>query len=196
MTNERHLVKIELAKQRRTFRQLAASAGLSEATVDNLLIGRSGTQRSKLAITNALGIQIWPEIAPNEFRLPFQAGSIIRFTSVAEADAFAAEVGSIAEQRGRDIRIADDSHLILRGKDGAPHYTEDQLAEMSANILPGEVIEFWSAGDCPPDSAFAPDAEQAGARAASDGNSAAERKELDAVKPTPQRKRKIERERT
>lgn len=79
MTPERRKTKILLLEQGNTFTDLASATGLTEATIHNVLDGVSSSAKSRLAITNALGAQIFDGIFPTEMRHLYRAGVVIAF---------------------------------------------------------------------------------------------------------------------
>ena len=62
MTHARRKAKILPLEQHMTFADLAAKAGLAEATIHNVLNGASSSRKSKQAITNALGQQLLDDV--------------------------------------------------------------------------------------------------------------------------------------
>jgi len=62
MTDARRKTKIILLQQSMTLSQLAHDSGLAEATIHNVLDGRSASPKSRQAITNALQAQIWDDV--------------------------------------------------------------------------------------------------------------------------------------
>lgn len=79
MTDSRRRAKILLLEQGKTFADLATAAGLSEATVHHVLDDVASSAKSKQAITNALGAQIFDGIMPTEVHHLYRAGVVIAF---------------------------------------------------------------------------------------------------------------------
>lgn len=96
MTKERFKVKTLLLKQGKTYGDVARDSGLTEATIHNLCAGRVGrkARASRERLTNALGQQIWPGIRVTETRLPFAAGTLIRWPDKAQTKEFLEQIGA------------------------------------------------------------------------------------------------------
>lgn len=152
-------MRIALLQKDLTPEALAPVIGLKTSSTRNILSGGPCSAATQQRITNELGVEIWHGIRPNEIRLPLKVGTIFAFPSLPAAGAFAAELGDIGEQRGREVRIAENSYMILRDK-GGPSYSEEQLKEMGSKTKSSGVLEIWSAGDFPPGSAFAPNKQE------------------------------------
>lgn len=79
MTESRRKTKIILLEQGKTFADLASASGLSEATVHNVLDDKASSVKSKQAITNTLGAQVFDGIVPTEVRHLYREGVVITF---------------------------------------------------------------------------------------------------------------------
>lgn len=166
MTKAKQKAKAALRKRRMTFGDLARVADLALSTVHAVLNNENSSPKSKRAIVNALGVEIWPGVVPNEARIQLPAGTIFAFPNISEADAFAAEIGGSGEQRGCEIRITENSAMILRDNGASGYHEEQQLDEMAASTKPGDILEICSPGHHRPGSAFAPNDTQISAAAA------------------------------
>jgi len=89
MTDARRKTKIALLEAGLTFRDLEQATGLKRGTIHNLLSDPSGSAKAKQAITNFLGVEIWPEIPVTKRRVLFTHGIEIKFPASDTAFQFA-----------------------------------------------------------------------------------------------------------
>lgn len=118
MTDARRKTKILLLERRMTMADLADRSGLAEATIHNVLNGAS-SRKSKQAITNALGGEIWEGIVPTErpFTLPIGMEIDCGTSGGAEKTAaqFATEFGpGRAVAVGTTVRVLKPTPAVLR----------------------------------------------------------------------------------
>lgn len=115
MTEARRKTKILLLEQGKTFTYLVNASGLSEATVHNVLDDISSSVRSKLAITNALGAQIFDGVLPTEFRHLFRAGVPLVFPGHAElAELFRINFPDRVRVSGEQINFLKNTVFKIR----------------------------------------------------------------------------------
>jgi len=119
MTDARRKAKILLLERRMTIADLADKAALAEATIHNALNGTSDSRKSKQAITNALGGEIWEGIVPNERSFTMPIGMEIDCGTLRGAEEiaaqFAAEFGpGRAAAVGTAVRVLEPTPAVLR----------------------------------------------------------------------------------
>jgi lambda repressor-like predicted transcriptional regulator len=103
MTEARRKTKILLLQQKKTFAQLANECGLAEATIHNVLDGQSGSQKSKQAITNALGAEVWDDVPVTKRRLQIPKGTEIQFAEEFTAEQAQREFINCVKREGRTV---------------------------------------------------------------------------------------------
>jgi lambda repressor-like predicted transcriptional regulator len=81
MTPAHKKAKITLIEQGRTFRDLSNTTGLAQTVISNTLSGRTANRRTRRAITNALGVQLWDDVPVTERLFTFPPGTEIEFPS-------------------------------------------------------------------------------------------------------------------
>jgi transcriptional regulator with XRE-family HTH domain len=114
MTSAHRTVKILLLQKEMTFSDLAAASGLTQTTIHNTLSGRTGSQKARQAITNALLFQIWPDIQVT--RRPIIFGPDVEIDSPTEAEA-EATLRSLpegyAERRGKTVFFLKEFEVYI-----------------------------------------------------------------------------------
>jgi len=114
MTEARRKAKIWLLQQKKTFADIASMSGFAKATIHNALDGR-GSAKTKQAITNALGTQLWDDLPVTERCITVRPGVSIEFPDVEMARKWSNEVsGNIAMQCGRTLTSAKPCKLAIR----------------------------------------------------------------------------------
>jgi hypothetical protein len=153
MTEARRKAKIALLEQRKTFFQVSVEAGLSVATIHNVLDNRSGSLKSKQAITNVIGCQLWDDIPVSGGRISFEAGTIFVFPTLDGAADFADEIKEMGERRDRHVRLSRNLWFTFK----IPSDSDQQDPHLAAGCDPrtSEVLEIWS-GDVASGSPFLP----------------------------------------
>jgi hypothetical protein len=144
-------LRIALLDKGITIERLANDVGLTTGTIRNIIAGGCCGDATRQRITNALGVQIWPNVPVTERGLNLEAGIIVVFPTPNMANEFAAEIHNAAEHRGRHVRLSRDAKLIFKAI--GPSLTKRRLRSVSVPQRK-EAIEIWS-GDEPPDSPFA-----------------------------------------
>jgi hypothetical protein len=113
MTEARRKTKIWLLQKDKTFADLAPMCRLAEATIHNVLDGY-GSTKSKRAITNALGIQVWHDVPVTERYVTVRPGIAIEFTDVELVREWRNELPSgTAIQRGRTLTFTKACTLAI-----------------------------------------------------------------------------------
>lgn len=110
MTEARRKTKIILLQQRKTLSQLAKESGLAEATVHNILDGRTNSRKSREAITNALGAELWNDVPISQRRLILPTGTEIEFENESAAEEAEREFGNFVRREFRTViltRVVD-----------------------------------------------------------------------------------------
>ncbi len=117
MTEAKRQAKILLLQQNKTFADLAKDADLALATVHNVLAGHKSSKKSKRAITNALGAQIWPDVPVSERTIIFDHNVEAESPSVEMAIEFAKQFpkGSV-KRTGRVVSFIK-SFSVTRAED-------------------------------------------------------------------------------
>ena len=114
MTDARRKVKIWLLQRKKTFADIASISGLAEATIHNALDGR-GSAKSKQAITNAVGIQLWDDVAVTERFIAVQPGVSIEFLEARLAREWSNELSpGTAMQCGQTLTFVKPCTLAIR----------------------------------------------------------------------------------
>jgi len=114
MTKARRKAKIWLLQQEKTFADIASMSGFAEATIHNALDGR-GSAKTKQAITNALGIQLWDDVPVTERYITVRPGVSIEFPDVELARDWSNELSGVtALQRGRTLTFAKPCKLAIQ----------------------------------------------------------------------------------
>ncbi len=101
MTESKRRAKIALLQNNMTFADLARASGLALATVHNILDSKTSSRRSRQAITNALGVQIFADVPVTERGFVLRVGTIVHWPWEGETAEFLAEIG---EGNGVEIR--------------------------------------------------------------------------------------------
>ncbi|MBA3351176.1 MAG: hypothetical protein H0U23_01905 [Blastocatellia bacterium] len=91
MTQAKRKAKEALRDLSMTFADLAVQADLALSTVHSVLSEETGSRKSKQAITDALGVEIWPGVVPSGGFSILPAGTEIESPDLAMAKKFAAE---------------------------------------------------------------------------------------------------------
>jgi hypothetical protein len=113
MTKARRKAKIWLLQQEKTFAEIASISGFAEATIHNALDG-GGSAKTKQAITNALGIQLWDDVHVTERYITVQPGVSIEFPDVELARDLSNQLsGRTAIQRGRTLTFDKPCKLAI-----------------------------------------------------------------------------------
>lgn len=93
---------------------LASAVGISPPTLRNIACGNSSSRRARQAITDALGVEIWPDILPKERRLSFERGDQAEFETVEQAKEMAAEFRSFVKRRGKTVTFIRSVSFVIR----------------------------------------------------------------------------------
>lgn len=115
MTDAKRKAKILLLEQNKTFADVAKDAGLALATVHNVLDGRKSSRKSKEAITNALGVQIFEDVPVTEKWFTWLPGEIeIGSPTVADAIASVRQFpkGTV-RRRGRVVYVVKPIRISI-----------------------------------------------------------------------------------
>jgi len=106
MTKARRKAKIWLLQQEKTFADIASMSGFAEATIHNALDGR-GSAKTKQAITNALGIQLWDDVPVTERYITVRPGVSIEFPDVELARDWSNELSGVTalQLAGRSLSL-------------------------------------------------------------------------------------------
>lgn len=103
-----------MLEKRLTFLDLESLSGLKCGTIQNILSGFSSSTRSRQAITNALGAEIFHGIHPKEARQAFLKGTTIEFIDSPELAAqFAKECKTKMRVRGCAVTFLEGACLTL-----------------------------------------------------------------------------------
>jgi hypothetical protein len=103
MTESRRKTKIILLQRNMTFAHLAKAAGLAEATIHNVLDGKASSAKSKQAITNALGAEVFEGVRVTARPFTIPAGTKIDWGTEAEAIAAEKEFAGFIKRRNTTI---------------------------------------------------------------------------------------------
>lgn len=118
MTESRRKTKILLLQRNITFAHLAKAAGLALATVHNVLDGKASSRKSKQAITNALGVQIFDGVLPTQTQHTIQAGTTIEFVDSPELVAeWRKECPTKLRVRGCCVTFLEDTPVTFSSAD-------------------------------------------------------------------------------
>jgi hypothetical protein len=115
MTEAKRKAKILLLEQNKTFADLAREAELALATVHNVLDGRKSSKKSKQAITNALGAEIFDGVSVTERQMIWYPGEVeIESPTIEAAITFAQQFppGTI-RRRGRIVQLVRPMKISL-----------------------------------------------------------------------------------
>jgi lambda repressor-like predicted transcriptional regulator len=139
MTDARRKAKIAMLQKGVTFQDLTTSTGLSKASIHNLLSNASESRKSRQAITNALGIQLWDEIEVTEGSITLPAGMLVRWPSDIEAAEFLKEFApAVVEVRKNLVEITRDLSLRISFRDAATS---------TGRRRPTGIIKIWGPED-------------------------------------------------
>jgi|ERR1043166_3382110 hypothetical protein len=105
MTDARRKAKIILLQQHKTFAQLAADAGLAQATIHNVLNGAAASRKSREAISNALREQIWDDVPVTRRHVEIPIETEIVFHSIQSAQKAELECADLVTRKGRTLRF-------------------------------------------------------------------------------------------
>ncbi len=115
MTDAKRKAKILLLQRNDTFDDVAMAADLALATVHNVLDGKASSRKSRQAITNALGAEIWPGMVPMERAFVMPAGTEIDTVGDdAAAQQWLDEFPGRLERRGKILVFTKRTALIIR----------------------------------------------------------------------------------
>ncbi len=148
MTEAKRKAKILLLQRNETFDDVAKAAGLALATVHNVLEGKASSRKSRQAITNALGAQVFADVPVTESFLTFDAGTIIRWPNESQTSEFLKVVGPVGtEIRKNLVKLLSDVQFRFTFNMSEPALTPAQVQEVAAANDPDNVIEIWGPGD-------------------------------------------------
>ncbi len=132
MTDARRKVKIALLEQNRTFNHLVAATKLSPSTIHNILDGRTKGRKSKQSVTNALRVQVWPDVPVTERSLTLPTGTEIECETVEQAIEGAHELGSNVTVKGKSMRFTLPTRVTVSISDGTRTRSECRKFQLRA----------------------------------------------------------------
>jgi transcriptional regulator with XRE-family HTH domain len=98
---------------------LASAVGINARTVRNIACGSAPSRRARQAITNALGVEIWPGILPEERRLNFECGVQTESATIKEAKELAREFRPYVKRRGKVVTFIRTASFVIRYDDAS-----------------------------------------------------------------------------
>src|SRR4051812_22509662 len=87
MTEERRKAKVAMLEQGVTFAQLEKETGLTRGTIHNVLSGVCSSARTRQALTDALGVQLWRDVKVQTARTTIAEGTVFLRMNREEAEA-------------------------------------------------------------------------------------------------------------
>lgn len=123
--------KAALRRLSMTFVDLAERSGLALSTVHAVLCNDASSEKSKQAITNALGVEIWPGLLPNESKYVFPEGCQIELDDPQMARQFADEFTDHVRLQGRVITFLKATPCVFI----FPHANELQAVDTGTGAL-------------------------------------------------------------